>query len=93
VFQEIVSVSSLHGCIFYTSCFCNLVSGPALDLLDCIDVSLFASHLALSLNLIRLNFVLPSLGCIYVFCIMAGLGSCPPTFFILPFYLMLLLFA
>jgi hypothetical protein len=58
--------------------FCNLVSDPTLD---CIDVSLITSHLALFMDLIRLDFVLPSLNCIYIFCVITGLGYCPSSFY------------
>jgi hypothetical protein len=39
--------------------FCNLVSDLVLDLLNCVDVFLIASHLALSLDLIRLDLYYP----------------------------------
>jgi hypothetical protein len=39
--------------------FCNLVSNPVLDLLNCVDVFLIVSHLALSLDLIRLDLYYP----------------------------------
>jgi hypothetical protein len=39
------------------------------------------------------GFALPFLVCIYAFCVVAGLDSCPPGFFLLPFLFIVLLFA